>query len=123
MTNLIPQTEAQQNCYILSGNFVPNDLLSMFERKFSCSLEPDEKFRIIYYDTFDWRLYRKDEALVLHQYGQKQKLSLEKLSSARVKDIVPLPRAGGKSLNLEKIPSNMRESIASTIEMRALLPV
>ncbi len=123
MTNLISQTEAQQKCYILSGNFVLDDLLPMFERKFSCSLEPAEKFRVVYYDTFDWRLYRKDEALVLYQYGQKQKLSLEDLSTARVKEIAPLPRAVAKPLYLDSLPSAMRESIASTVAMRALLPV
>ena len=123
MTNLILQTEAQQNCYIFSGDLVIDDLLSMINRKFSCSLEPAEKFRVVYYDTFDWRLCRKDEALVLRQYGPRQKLSLEKLSTARAKDIVPLSEATAKPLAVDDLPSAIRESISPTVAMRALLPV
>lgn len=123
MTILTSETEAQQKCYIQSGDFVIDNLLPMLEKKFSCSLESVEKFRVVYYDTFDWRLYRKNEALVLHQSEQKQKLSLENLSSGQIKEIMPLFRAGAKPLNLKDLSPTMRESIASTVAVRALSPV
>ncbi len=123
MSNLNLQVEAQENCYIVSGGLVIDELLAILKQKFVCSLEPDEKFRIVYYDTFDWRLYQKNEALALCQYGQKQKLALEQFSNGQVKVIVPLPTTAKIPSRLDNIPAVVHDLITSTIAMRALLPV
>ncbi|VAX13667.1 Adenylate cyclase [hydrothermal vent metagenome] len=123
MSNLNLQTAEQQNCYIISDGLIVDELLALLKQKFVCSLEPDEKFRIAYYDTFDWRLYQNDETLALYQYGQKQKLALGKFSDGQVKAVVPLSISTKIPSKLDAIPPALRDLIVSNIAMRALLPV
>ncbi len=121
------QIEAKQNCYIPADELIVNDLLLKFKKYFSCSLEPAQAFRTVYYDTFDWRLNREGEMLALHLHDQKQKLSLQKISDGSIVAIVPVPVpfavTNNKTPGLRSLPSMMCESIAAKVAMRALLPV
>jgi len=112
-----------QDCYLLPSGFSLDLLAPILEKQFHCSLEPVGKYRKVFYDTFDWRLYRQGMVLTSLQEGTKQKLSLENLSDGQVKAVAPLAGSGQTLPGLDVMPSALRNAIAPVIAMRALLPV
>lgn len=117
------QSEIYQNCYVISAGFDIDDLLSVLKEKYVYDLQQVTQLKLIYFDTFDWRLYQQDRTLVLRQQGQIQKLELEKLSNASVLAAAPLTRPFDKISSSDLVPSALRTTISPIIEMRALLPV
>lgn len=123
MSEKIPQSEIQQNCYIMSDCFDIDLLLSKLGGTYNIELGPINKQNLVYYDTFDWRLYRQDKGLVIRQQGQKQKLELESLSTGSLLAVAPPVNSLDAITGDDLAPSALRESILPIIDIRALLPV
>ena len=117
------ENSIQKNCYIVTNKLDLVWFLSELEKKFNCRLETTHDFTRVYYDTFDWRLYRQNQVLFYQAYKQENKLLLLNNDSGTVKAIVPLLKPIESDSILDIPLSVLRDNVAPIIAMRALLYV
>lgn len=98
------------------GQFGDTDIGALLSERFPVSAGSRRQRRLRYYDTFDWRLYRKSLALV--RAGRQWELvDLDEGERVRAQAAY-----GGEARFAEDFPeSDLRERLASIVEMRALL--
>jgi len=82
--------------------------------------EPAESFRRLTLDSFDWRLYRRNEVLEWEESGAGGRLLW--YSRDRATPAIRLTRPAPPRFPAELPPGPLQRVLAPTLEMRALLP-
>ncbi len=101
----------------LKSNITLPDFLKIIKKKYRIRKIKSKKSTVIYFDTFDWRLYRHN--LVLKYEGNFAKL--ENIDNKINPQIIELTRA---PIFIGDIPqSNLKNRIQKIIQVRAFLPV
>jgi len=113
----------QQDNYLVTNKLDLVWLMSELDKNFDCSLETTHDFTRVFYDTFDWRLYRQGQVLFYQAYKQENKLFLLNKDSGTVKEIAPLLKSIQFNSVLDLPLSRLRDKVAPIILMRALLSV
>ncbi len=87
-------------------------------------LETDspEQYRIHYYDSFDWRLFRAGKAFTWEQRNGDSRCSLYSLGGANTATSIPLPEAPPR-FAADLPAGRLRERLNGLLAPRALLPV
>jgi len=81
-----------------------------------------ERYRIHYYDSFDWRLFRAGKALKWEQRDGDSRCYLYPLDGAETALSQPLATAPAR-FPADWPPGNLRRRLAALLDLRALLPV
>lgn len=98
----------------------PNDLVQALSSSFAVSADDAVLERLVFLDTFDWRLYREGLALTRSGSGARSKLSLRNLS-----DRAPLLEAGAPQPRFVRdLPEGaLKDRLFPLVEARALEPL
>lgn len=123
MSEKTSQSVVQQNCYVISAEFNKDQLIAELNKQYRLKPEPLNPYELIYYDTFDWRLYQQGKGLLLRQQGQQKKLELEDILTGYVLAVAPMAGRLDVITDSDLEASALRQVIIPIIEMRAMLPV
>jgi len=107
--------------FLLSGTHAASGVLSALKSEFQLETEPQKTISNIYYDSFDWRLYKAGTSLRRENEGKEKRLVWSNLDGSRPRETArldgPMPRFAW-----DFPPGLTREGLTPLLEMRALLP-
>ncbi|OGT88460.1 MAG: hypothetical protein A2286_07130 [Gammaproteobacteria bacterium RIFOXYA12_FULL_61_12] len=100
-------------------SMTPDDLIRTLAERWAVQEVPGRKVEGVYFDTFDWRLYREGLALFVGREGGEQVWSLMERQSGR---ILAVCRNDGEPGMASSLPEPMGSRLGPLMEMRRLLP-
>jgi len=104
---------------------VPDDqsipaLISLLQDSFTVHVLPETIDERVFYDTFDWRLYKKGSAFEVHDDGRSRKIYWRKDKDGELKIQLGLKRVPHLAADLPAC--ELRQQLQSVISVRELLP-
>jgi len=109
--------QLQHLTWILSENFMPSDVASLLSKHFTVQLGSMKKSNRIWYDTFDWRLFRKKQRLTC----EGNKWLLEDFHGRQLATL----KSQKKSFRFSwQFPDSLlRQFLKKPLDVRGILPV
>ncbi|MCP3866919.1 MAG: CHAD domain-containing protein [Gammaproteobacteria bacterium] len=105
----------------LSGAHALAGVISALKSEFRLEDESESNSTHVYFDSFDWRLYRAGVSIRKDDDGENQRLELCRLDESRSPDTLELD--GAMPLFAWDFPAgSLRDQLSELLEMRVLLP-
>ncbi|NOQ89516.1 MAG: CHAD domain-containing protein [Gammaproteobacteria bacterium] len=104
---------------------IPDDqsisvLVSLLQDNFTVQVLPESVEHRVFYDTFDWRLYKNGSAFEMHDDGRSRKIYWRKDKDAKLKIQLGLKKV--PHLAAELPACELRQQLEAVISVRELLP-
>ena len=104
-------------CFTVPQRFDVQDVSRLLAPRYALQVEKPVQQPVVYYDTFDWRLFQKSMTLVRTATAWY----LQTISEASI--VARLERASALRFACELPPGRLRQTLAPLVENRALLPL
>ena len=112
--------ESLPSIFRLADPIEANGLLGALSDRFATHLEPEATTQLVFYDTFDWRLYKRSSRLWTEKLNRGLALMMRSEGSARALR-VPIKSPPDFVWNLPEGP--VKSNLAPVAQMRRLLPI
>ena len=109
-----------QHSYVIPDDLKIPALVSLLQETFPLQVQAESVYHRVFYDTFDWRLYKHGAVLEVHDDGQSQRIYWRADKDGRLKiqlGVRKLPRLAADLPICE-----FRQQLQSVIAVRELLP-
>lgn len=109
-----------QHSFVIPDNQSIPALVSSLQKSFSVQVQAETVFHRVFYDTFDWRLYKNGSALEVYDDGKSQKIYWRADKDGRLKIQLGLRKLPRLAADLPAC--EFRHELQSVIVVRELLP-
>lgn len=109
-----------QHSYVIPDDQSIAALVSLLQQSFSVRVLPETVYHRVFYDSFDWRLYKHGSALEVHDDGQSQRIYWRAEKDAQLKIQLGLRKMPRLAADLPA--GAFRQQLQSVISVRELLP-
>ena len=109
-----------QHSFVIPENQSIPALVSQLQASFPVQVLADTVYHRVFYDTFDWRLYKNGSALEVHDDGQSKRIYWRADKDGQLK--IQLGLKGIPRLATELPACEFRQQLHSVVYVRELLP-
>jgi len=111
---------ADQHSFVIPENLSISALLSLLQNNFPVREQVETVNSRVFYDTFDWRLYKNGSVLELHEDGQFRRIYWRADKDGQLKIQLGLKKMPRLAVDLPAC--EFRQQLQSVISVRELLP-
>ena len=112
--------QKKQHSFVIPDNQHISELVSLLENNFPVRVLAEAVTYRVFYDTFDWRLYKNGSVLEMYETGSSRKIYWRENKDGKLKIQLGLNKV--PHLAAELAESEFRQQLQSVIAVRELIP-